>query len=146
MVREIALHEGSLASVAATESDWRRMLARADVAVLLAFRQGAAIGYASTSRRLNLWLAGDVVALDDLWVRPEHRNTGAGARLMHAVADLADGATIVWGARVDNVAAHRFYERLGAVLSTKTVAVWTPQSYRSAAGHLASPQARDTSG
>src|SRR5690606_25674848 len=109
-------------AVASTAADWRRMLVRDDVVVLLACKGGEAIGYASTTRSLNLWLAADIVALDDLWVRPAHRNSGAGAMLMHAVADVADGSTVAWGARLDNIAAHRFYERLGAQLSTKVVA------------------------
>ncbi len=131
MVREIARHEGSLAHVVAEPEDWRRVLAREDVVVLIATDGVQALGYASTTLRLNLWLARDVLALDDLYVREAARNGGIGRLLMMAVAQLAgdDGLTVVWGARLDNVGAHRFYRRLGAELTTKVVAAWAPDAY-----------------
>lgn len=129
MVREIATHEDSLDSLIADAAAWQRMLARPDVAVLLAFVDELPAGYVSTVRRFNLWLAAEVVGLDDLWVRAGERDRGIGAALMRAVADLADGATVVWGARLDNEAAHRFYRRLGADLNVKVVAAWTAESY-----------------
>jgi ribosomal protein S18 acetylase RimI-like enzyme len=130
MVREIATHEDSAEALIADIAAWESMLARSDVTVLLAYVDDMPAGYASTTRRLNLWLATEVVALDDLWVRAGQRDRGIGAALMRAVADLADGATVVWGARVDNEAAHRFYRRLGAELNLKVVAAWRPSAYR----------------
>lgn len=126
LVREIAAHQGD--HVQATAADWRSMLARADVRVLLAFEAEHPVGYASTIRRLHLWSARDVIALDDLWVRAEARDRGVGRALMHAVAELAapDRLAIVWGARADNHAAHRFYVRLGATMTTKTMFRWSP--------------------
>jgi GNAT superfamily N-acetyltransferase len=131
MVREIARHEGSLGDVVAEPEDWRRMLARDDVEVLIATDGVQALGYASTARRPNLWLAQDVLALDDLYVRDAARNRGVGRELMIAVARRAalDGLTVVFGARLDNDDAHRFYHRLGATLRTKVVASWTPEQY-----------------
>ena len=136
MVREIARHEGSLDDVVAEPEDWRRMLVRDDVTVLIATDGVQALGYASTTRRLNLWLARDVLALDDLYVRDAARNRGVGRELMTAVARLAapEGLTVVWGARLENVDAHRFYRRLGAHLHDKTVAAWTPEAYAWACG------------
>jgi len=131
MVREIARHEDSLDDLVAEPEDWRRLLARDDVTVLIATDGVQALGYASTTRRLNLWLARDVLALDDLYVREAARSRGVGRELMTAVARLAapEQLTIVWGARLDNTDAHRFYRRLGARLHTKTVAAWTPDAY-----------------
>lgn len=136
MVREIALHEDSLSAVVADAADWRWMLQRPEVAVLLAFACDHPVGYASTTRRLSLWLGGDVLALDDLWVRPSARDQGVGRVLMSAVAHLAaeESLTAVWGARADNTGAHRFYERLGARLNTKVVASWAPEQYAWAVG------------
>jgi ribosomal protein S18 acetylase RimI-like enzyme len=81
-------------------------------------------------RRFHLWSASDLIALDDLWVRPEARDKGVGRELMHAVADLAapERLAIVWGARADNEAAHRFYLRLGAAMTTKAMFSWRPAS------------------
>jgi len=133
MVREIAAHEDSLDALVAGPEHWRAMLARPDVRILIAVgADGTPLGYVSTTRRLNLWLGADVVGLDDLWVRDTARNRGVGRELMAAVARLAaeDDLTVVWGARADNDAAHRFYRRLGAHLYTKVVASWTPEQYR----------------
>lgn len=126
LVREIAAHQGD--HVQATTADWRSMLARPDVRVLLAFDGGHPVGYVSTTRRFHLWSARDVIALDDLWVRAEARNRGVGRGLMDAVAELAapEQLAIVWGARADNHGAHRFYVRLGATMTTKAMFRWSP--------------------
>lgn len=126
LVREIAAHQGD--HVQATAADWRSMLARPDVRVLLAFDGKRPVGYVSTIRRFHLWSARDVIALDDLWVRADARDRGVGRELMNAVATLAapEQLVIVWGARTDNHAAHRFYVRIGADMTTKTMFRWSP--------------------
>ena len=58
--------------------------------MLLAERDGGPVGYVSAVRRLHLWTGGDVLALDDLYVRPGHRDAGIGRRLMAALAALAE--------------------------------------------------------
>jgi ribosomal protein S18 acetylase RimI-like enzyme len=134
LVCEIAAHEGSLEHVRSDVDSWREMLARPEVRVLIAENGGAALGYASSVRRLSPWMGGDVLALDDLYVREGARSRGVGRRLMLELAKLAaaDDLTIVWGARLDNDKGHRFYRRLGAVLTTKVAAAWSPDAYRRA--------------
>ena len=135
MVREIAEHEDQSAHVHVDEALWRTLLGRPDVAVLLAERDGAAVGYVSAVRRLHLWTGGDVLALDDLFVRPGNRSGGVGRRLMTALAALAapEQLLIRWGVEVDNVDAQRSYRRLGATLRQKVVAAWPPAAYADAA-------------
>ena len=132
MVRELAAHEDSLEHVHVGVPEWRALLARTEVTVLIAEHDGEAIGFASTVRRLHLWSGGDLLALDDLYVRRDHRDKGVGSRLMSAVARLAagDDLAVLWGVRLDNHAGQRFYARLGATLSTKMTASWTPERYR----------------
>lgn len=132
MVRELAAHEKSLEHVRVDAAAWRTLLARRDVRVLIAEQDSRVLGFASTVRRLHLWTGGDVLALDDLYVRPGHRGKGLGGRLMAAVARLADkdGLLVQWGVRLDNHAGQRFYARLGARLDTKMSASWTPAQYR----------------
>ncbi len=132
MVRELAAHEDSLEHVLVGVPEWRGLLARTDVTVLIAEHEGEVIGFASTLRRLHVWSGGDLLALDDLYVRRDHRDKGVGSRLMSAVARLAAGhdLPVVWGVRLDNHAGQRFYARLGATLSTKMTASWTPERYR----------------
>jgi ribosomal protein S18 acetylase RimI-like enzyme len=106
------------------------MLARADVVVLLAERDGEPVGYVSAVRKLHLWLGHDVLALDDLFVRPGHRDAGVGRLLMLELARIAtaEGMAIRWEMRADNVDAQRFYARLGASLRTKVIAFWPAEA------------------
>jgi len=131
MVREIAVLEDQAAHVHVDPDRWRALLARPDVTVLLAERDGAAIGYVSAVRRLHLWTGGDVLSLDDLYVRPGHRDAGAGRQLMAALAHRAapEQLLIHWGMEADNVDAQRFYRRLGATLRPKMLASWSPAAY-----------------
>ena len=136
MVREIAAHEDQATHVHVDEDQWRRLLDRPEVVVLLAERDGGAAGYVSAVRQLHLWTGGDVLALDDLYVRPGHRDGGVGRRLMAALARLAapEQLLIRWGMEVDNVDAQRFYRRLGATLRPKVLAAWTPAAYAAVQG------------
>ncbi|MGY1653739.1 N-acetyltransferase family protein [Geodermatophilus sp. SYSU D01119] len=135
MVGEIAAHEDQSAHVHVDVEQWRTLLARPDVVVLLAERDGAPVGYVSAVRQLHLWTGGDVLALDDLYVRPGCRDAGVGRRLMGALAALAAPEQLVirWGMETDNVGAQRFYRRLGAALRPKVLAAWTPAAYAAAA-------------
>jgi GNAT superfamily N-acetyltransferase len=113
------------------EAQWHALLTRPEVIVLLAERDGGPVGYVSAVRQLHLWTGGDVLNLDDLYVRPAHRDGGVGRLLMAALAALAepDRLLIRWGMEVDNVAAQRFYRRLGATLRPKILAAWSPAVY-----------------
>ena len=137
MVAEIAAHEDQSSHVHVDTGQWRSLLGRGEVIVLLAEQDGAAVGYVSAVRQLHLWTGGDVLNLDDLYVRPGHRDGGVGRRLMATLAALAapEGLVIRWGMEVDNVDAQRFYARLGATLRPKVLAGWGPSAYvRLAAG------------
>lgn len=132
MVRELADHEGDLDHVRVDAEAWQTLLARPDVRVLIAEDSSGAIGFTSTVRRIHLWTGGDLLALDDLYVRPDHRDKGVGGQLMTAVARLAaeEDLLVQWGVRLDNHAGQRFYARLGATLNTKMTASWAPAQYR----------------
>ena len=126
MVREIAAHEGDASDVVSDLPAWREMLARPEVVVLVARRDGHPAGYVSAVRRLHLWLGTDILVLDDLYVREGYRDAGVGRLLMRELAAVADGMLIRWEMRENNVAAQRFYRRLGASLRTKVIAFWRP--------------------
>lgn len=131
MLWELAAYQGQRAYVTATVEDWQGFLARDDVIVLIAVVDGEAAGYVSSLRRPYLWVGGDQLALDDLYVREQFRDAGVGRQLMLALAQhaLAERLVIGWGLRVENEAGYRFYERLGAKLTTKTAASWSPEIY-----------------
>ncbi len=132
LVLEIAAHEGDTEHVHVTADRWEQLLERDDVVVLLAERAGRVLGYTSAVRRLHLWTGGDVLAVDDVYVRPGERSQGLGRRLLTAMAAHAEpeGLLLTWGVEPENTAAQRFYAGLGATLRDKVVAGWTPAAYR----------------
>jgi len=131
MVVEIAEHETQADQVHVDIERWKALLGRPDVIVLLAERRGDPVGYVSALRQLHLWTGGDVLNLDDLYVRPGHRDAGVGRQLMSALARFAEPERMLirWGMEADNVAGQRFYRRLGARLRPKVVATWAPDAY-----------------
>jgi GNAT superfamily N-acetyltransferase len=132
MVRELAAEDGD--PVTADEAGWERMLARADVVVLLAERDGEPVGYVSAVRRLHLWSATDILGLDDLFVRAGYRDAGVGRLLMTELARLAapGGLPIRWEVQEDNLRAQQFSRRLGATLHSLVIAVWPPDRFDTA--------------
>lgn len=132
LVLEIAAHEGDLEHVHVTADGWTALLGRDDVVVLLAERDGRALGYTSATRRLHLWSGRDLLDVDDVYVRPAERGAGLGRLLLVELARFADplGLTMRWGVEPWNTGAQRFYRRLGATLRDKVVAGWAPDAYR----------------
>lgn len=131
MVREIAAHEGFIDAVRVTPQRWSALLGRDDVVVLVAERDGCALGYVSAVRRLHLWSGGDVLAVDDVYVRPGERDSGVGRLLLTRMAAVAatEALVVTWGVETHNTGAQRFYARLGARLHPKVLATWTPDAY-----------------
>lgn len=132
LVLEIAEHEDDLEHVTVTAELWAALLERDDVVVLLAERAGRPLGYVSAVRRLHLWSGGDLLAVDDVWVRAGERGHGLGRQLLTAMARLAAPKDLVltWGVEPENTGAQRFYRRLGATLRPKVLAGWAPAAYR----------------
>ncbi len=131
LMLELAGYQDEAQYVTATVPDWQDYLSRPEVVVLLAEVDATPAGYVSALRRPYLWVGGDQLALDDLYVRAEFRDGGIGRELMLELARLAlpDRLPIGWGLRLSNEAGYRFYERLGAKLVTKTAASWSPEAY-----------------
>lgn len=131
MLHELAGYQDQLRYVTASVEDWQDFLGRPEVIVLIAEVDGAVAGYVSSLRRPYLWVGGDQLALDDLYVREQFRDAGVGRALMIELARhaLPDRLPIGWGLRLENEAGYRFYERLGANLNTKTAASWSPDTY-----------------
>ncbi|TCC64540.1 GNAT family N-acetyltransferase [Kribbella pittospori] len=136
MLQELAGYQDQLAYVTASVADWEGFLSRSDVIVLIASVDGEVAGYVSSLRRAYLWVGGDQLALDDLYVREQFRDAGVGRALMLELARhaLPDRLPIGWGLRLENKAGYRFYERLGATLNTKTAASWSPDVYEKLVG------------
>jgi ribosomal protein S18 acetylase RimI-like enzyme len=136
MLRELAAHTGASEHVTGTVPRWAAILARPDVVVLLAERDGEPVGYVSSMRRPHFWTARDILALDDLFVREGYRDAGVGRLLMSELARIAapEALPIRWEVDEDNERAQQFYRRLGASLRSKVIALWPADRFPDPAG------------
>ena len=82
---------------------------------LIAEREGAPIGMALFFPHYSTWTGTPALYLEDLFVSPEARGTGAGFALMRALAEIAEarGWKRLDLSVLDWNPARRFYEQLG---------------------------------
>ncbi len=80
-------------------------------------RVGRAFGFAHYRQLPDTFTAGPAWFLDDLYVEPGHRGSGAGTALIDAVAERAasaGGGTLRWITAADNATAQRVYDRVAS--------------------------------
>ncbi|SDJ20803.1 GNAT family N-acetyltransferase [Nonomuraea jiangxiensis] len=121
---ELAEYQNQESAITVSVDRMREFLARPEITYLLAERGGRAVGYVSWFERASLWSGTDYLALDDLFVRDGERGQGTGERLMLAASEAAKGRVVRWEVAAANVAAQRFYRRIGATLISKTICRW----------------------
>lgn len=119
-VRELAAYEKLLDQVEADEARLRQNLFGSDpkAQVLFAYEGNNPIGYAIYYFTYSTFIGLPGLYLEDLYVRPNTRNKGAGRALLQHLARLArtkDCQRIEWAVLNWNEAAIGFYKRLGAV-------------------------------
>lgn len=89
--------------------------------ILLAFGQGQPVGFALYYFRYSSFQGRPSLWLDDLLVRPGHRNRGTGAALCQTLKKIAQKnqcTHLGWTVDARNMDGLRFYERLGAKRTT----------------------------
>lgn len=85
---------------------------------LVAQRDGRLIGLAHYLFHRHCWRIEDVVYLQDLYVDPEARGSGAGRALIEAVYAAADAAgcpAVYWLTQDFNATARRLYDRVASL-------------------------------
>lgn len=112
----LAFYESELAS-AVSDSTWARALDPAgDIIGLMAVNaQGHSIGFAHAVLHAGTWSPRPVCYLEDLYVDPASRGSGAGRTLIEALAakGRAEGwLRLYWQTARDNETAQRLYEKL----------------------------------
>ncbi len=127
MIRGLAEYEKLAHEVRATAARIRRdgFGARRYFRVLIAERGRSAVGFALYFFAYSTFLAQPTLFLEDLFVLPESRSTGAGKALLRALAQAAvrhGCGRMDWLVLADNAPAIRFYRGLGAKLHGE----WVP--------------------
>lgn len=127
-IRELAAFEKAPDAVEATEAMLHEALFGAAPAAeaLIAASDGAAVGFALFFHNFSTWTGRRGLWLEDLYVTPEARGSGAGAALLRALAAIAverGCARFEWYVLDWNTAAIDFYRAKGAVAQDE----WTVQ-------------------
>ncbi|WP_296249779.1 GNAT family N-acetyltransferase [uncultured Stenotrophomonas sp.] len=119
-IRELAIYEKAESSVQTDEAGIRASLFSADAKAqaLICERGGQAIGYAVFFYNYSTWLGRNGIYLEDLYVSPEARGSGAGKALLQYIARLAveqGCGRFEWSVLDWNTPAIDFYKAAGAV-------------------------------
>mgnify|MGYP001058603743 CR=1 FL=1 len=136
MIRDLVAYEGNVGALAFSVEQLAAALSgdAPRLRALVAEDDQGPIGFVSYTIDFAIWTGGDVIRIDDVFVRARARGTGAGTALMLRIAELAlaGGMTCRWEIEPSNLGAQYFYGTLGVDLRDKIVARWSEASMRSA--------------
>jgi ribosomal protein S18 acetylase RimI-like enzyme len=97
-----------------TAETWRRLLEPGGpVEGLVAERDGEVVGFVNCVIHPSTWATAESCYLEDLFVSPAARGTGAGRSLIEAVVERARSRgleTVYWHTREDNARARALYD------------------------------------
>jgi ribosomal protein S18 acetylase RimI-like enzyme len=99
------------------------MDAEADVCAVVAVDRGEVVGFAHYRQLPDTFTAATEWYLDDLYVQPESRGSGAATALIEAVSERAasdGGGTLRWITAADNSAAQGVYDKIATRTSWVT--------------------------
>ena len=119
LIRDLGEYERLSHDIVATEDGLRAWLfgERPVAEVVLAYVDGAVVGFALFFHNFSTFLGRPGLYLEDLFVVPEWRGRGIGQRLLRHLAGLAverGCGRMEWTVLDWNEPARRFYERMGA--------------------------------
>lgn len=126
-VTELAIYEKAESEVLATQADIvNSLFAESSTAqALICYVKGEPIGFAVYFYNYSTWLGKNGLYLEDLYVSPESRGTGAGKALLKHLAKIAlekDCGRFEWSVLDWNEPAIKFYESIGAKPQNEWVA------------------------
>jgi len=95
---------------------------------LISYFDGKIAGYVSFTWNYSIWLGGNYMNIDDVFIWEEFRGKKIGEALMSRIKEICEEKKVNrvrWEVETDNFGAIKFYERLGAVMTTKGIFKWT---------------------
>ena len=110
----IVFYESEL-SAEQFELTWSRIHSDFNMYGLVAEQDGKIIGIAHYIFRPSTWAVNDFCYLEDLFVDPAVRGTGAGRALIEALTEIARKAgseRLYWTTAPDNTTARRLYDKV----------------------------------
>jgi len=118
-ITELAIYEKAENEVKATAEDIEKCLFNDETTTkaLICCAGDEPIGFAVYFLNFSTWLGKNGLFLEDLYVSPDHRGTGAGKNLLKHLAGLAvenDCGRFEWNVLDWNEPAINFYESIGA--------------------------------
>lgn len=116
---ELAIYEKAEHEVIATEEDIRQSIFSENTTThaLICSVDNKPIGYAVYFFNYSTWLGKNGIYLEDLYVTPDSRGTGAGKALLKYIAKIAvakDCGRFEWSVLDWNEPAIKFYKAIGA--------------------------------
>jgi len=118
-VTELAIYEKAEHEVIANEQHFRETLFQDNPKAfgLIAEINNEPVGFAIYFYSYSTWLGKHGIYLEDLYVSPEHRGSGAGKALLKELATIAvnnDCGRVEWSVLDWNEPSIKFYEAMGA--------------------------------
>jgi len=126
-ITELAIYEDAENEVVATESDIRKSLFGSDstTRAVICNIDNEPVGFALYFFNYSTWLGKHGLYLEDLYVSPDHRGSGAGKALLKYLAKIALSmgcGRFEWSVLDWNEPAIKFYQSIGAKLQDEWVA------------------------
>jgi GNAT superfamily N-acetyltransferase len=118
-ITDLAIYENAEDEVIATETDVENSLFASDstASALICSIDNEAVGFAVYFFNYSTWLGKNGLYLEDLYVSPKHRGTGAGKALLKHLAKIAvskNCGRLEWSVLDWNEPAIQFYLSIGA--------------------------------
>ncbi len=118
-IQELAKYERAEDEVVATIEDLQDNLFSRDptTRALICTQENEAIGFAVYFLNFSTWLGKNGLYLEDLYITPGHRGTGAGKKLLRYLAKIAvekNCGRFEWSVLDWNEPAIKFYQSIGA--------------------------------
>ncbi|WP_028534718.1 GNAT family N-acetyltransferase [Paludibacterium yongneupense] len=118
-ITELAVYERAGHEVLARVEDIEHTLFAADApaCALMCLKDGKPIGYAVYFYSYSTWLGRNGIYLEDLYITPQHRNGGAGKKLLRHIAQQACArgcGRLEWSVLDWNEPAIQFYRSIGS--------------------------------